>query len=243
MNIPLTAPEGVRLLTQGKYCPEDVTVTPALQTKTASANGAVTPDAGFAGLKQVTVDVPVPEGTVNITANGTYDVEGYAAAEVAVPAPAMQEKTVTVTADGTVEITPDSGYDGLSRVTLVVSTGSGGSGGSSGSGDPTVTVYGYFQSTTYGSSAAYIKFGSAPTSSSDYDYVEKNGSADDGTPMGTEQATVAYIWGCGYKVGTPTENGTLIKTGTSYSSATEVTFTEDTSITLLRYYNTAGGSG
>lgn len=110
---------------------------------------------------------------------------------------------------------------------------------------PSVTVYGYFQSHTYGSSAAYIKFGSAPTSSSDYDYVEKAGSADDGVPFGVKEATVAYVWGCGYFIGTPSEsvNSAFVKTSTSYSSATEITFTEDTNITLLRYYNTSGGSG
>lgn len=65
-------------------------------------------------------DVPAtPEGELKVTQNGTYDVTNYANVEVAVPAeePTLQEKSVT---PGTSEqtVTPDSGYDGLSQVTV-----------------------------------------------------------------------------------------------------------------------------
>lgn len=62
-----------------------------LQEKTATKNGEVVADEGYAGLSKVAVNVPIPEGyikptgTKTITANGTHDVSGYASAEVNVP--------------------------------------------------------------------------------------------------------------------------------------------------------------
>ena len=60
MQIELTKPAGVKLLTGGKLCPEDLIVTPVLQSKTATENGEVIPDAGYNGLRKVIVAV---EGT------------------------------------------------------------------------------------------------------------------------------------------------------------------------------------
>lgn len=65
------------------------------------------------------VNVPVgvfPEGTKTITENGTHDVTQFASALVDV-SPQLQEKSVEFkTTEQTV--TPDSGYDGLSKVTV-----------------------------------------------------------------------------------------------------------------------------
>ena len=60
-----------------------------------------------------------PSGTKQITTNGTHDVAGYANAQVAVSgdAPVLQSKTVTPT-KSTQNVAPDSGYDGLSGVTV-----------------------------------------------------------------------------------------------------------------------------
>lgn len=71
------------------------------------------------------------EKTVDITANGDFEVEpdaGYAfikkvsgTVDVPMPTPpepTAQEKTVTITENGTTEVTPDGGYDFLSGVTI-----------------------------------------------------------------------------------------------------------------------------
>lgn len=52
------------------------------QNKTITENGEYTADLGYTGLGTVTVDVPQPTGVINITNNGTYDVEKYETAEV-----------------------------------------------------------------------------------------------------------------------------------------------------------------
>jgi len=101
---------------------------------------------GEAGLKpgqmaaaiQSIIVRPAPAGTLEIAQNGTFDVSGYAGAAVSVPNTYTAEdegkivksgalvplslQSVTVTRNGTV--TPDTGYDGLSSVTVDVDDGS-----------------------------------------------------------------------------------------------------------------------
>ena len=89
MNIPVNSPKGIKLLTKGKYVTDDIEVTPALQEKTATANGDITPDDGYCGLEKVAVNV----------------------------APNLQTKTATPTT-AQQDITPDANYDGLSKVTV-----------------------------------------------------------------------------------------------------------------------------
>lgn len=102
--------------------------TPNLQEKSATPTTSVqtiTPDSGYDGLSQVTVNaIPSnyiePTGNKEITANGTgIDVAAYATVSVNVPSEevSLQEKSVTPSTS-TQTITPDSGYDGLSQVTV-----------------------------------------------------------------------------------------------------------------------------
>lgn len=114
MKIDLKNPAGIRLLTGGRFCTENIDLAPALQSKTVTENGTVTPDEGYAGLGQVVVAVPVPEGyikpagTTYITANGEHDVTDYAKVSVAVPVPdgyVEPTGTKSVTSNGTHDVT------------------------------------------------------------------------------------------------------------------------------------------
>lgn len=100
---------------------------PVLQEKSVTPSTsaqAVTPDTGYDGLSKVNVGaIPgeyiIPSGTVNVTTNGEHNVREAEKVNVNVPAPTpvLQTKTVTPTTSQQ-NVTPDSGYDGLSKVTV-----------------------------------------------------------------------------------------------------------------------------
>ena len=89
MNINLTDPKGIKLLTKDKLCEDNIKVFPKLQSKEVTANGTVTPDNGYAGLDNVTVNINIPTysiyagetepyagGLINFTVDGvTYQAE------------------------------------------------------------------------------------------------------------------------------------------------------------------------
>lgn len=62
-------------------------------------------------------DYIIPSGTLQITANGTKDVTNYKNVNVNVE-PNLEQKTVTITENGTTEVTPTTGKDGMSKVTV-----------------------------------------------------------------------------------------------------------------------------
>lgn len=70
---------------------------------------------------EAVVQVPNPStGSLTINTNGTYDVTEKASAIVNV-SPSLQTKTTTISQNGSQIITPDSNYDGLSTVNLTIS--------------------------------------------------------------------------------------------------------------------------
>lgn len=98
---------------------QDKEVTPTKETQNIVA------DNNYDGLNQVTVNpIPeeyiIPEGMLPITENTTYDVRRYARVSASVhPAPNLQDKSITITENGTQNITADSGYDGLGNVEVI----------------------------------------------------------------------------------------------------------------------------
>ena len=82
MNKNITSPNGLKLLTAGKYCAEDIQVIPVLQEKSTTENGDIVADSGYAGLSKVTVNVAsgaelniaygdtAPEDTSKLWVNG-----------------------------------------------------------------------------------------------------------------------------------------------------------------------------
>lgn len=108
------------------YTPVNVNVPQTVtEPLSVSANGVYTPEAGKA-YGPVSVAVPQTEiEELNVSENGTYTpVSGkaYGPVKVNVPAtePNLQNKTVTITENGSSSVTADSGYDGLSDVQVNV---------------------------------------------------------------------------------------------------------------------------
>lgn len=66
-----------------------------------------------------------PTGEIDITTNGVVNVKSYATANVNVQ-PILESKSITITENGTQNVTSDSGYDGLSNVSVTVNVSGGG---------------------------------------------------------------------------------------------------------------------
>ena len=76
-------------------------------------------DSGEALFRDASEVIDTPTATKPVTANGEYDVTNFAKVAVAVSgeAPTLQSKSVTPSTSAQT-VTPDSGYDGLSQVTV-----------------------------------------------------------------------------------------------------------------------------
>lgn len=105
----------------------EIEARPNLQEKTVEINEngdfSVEPDENKDGLSKVNLHVAVPEGTaygtINIYSNGTHDVTDYSIAEVDVQ-PDLQNKSVTITSNGSQTVTPSAEKDGLASVAITV---------------------------------------------------------------------------------------------------------------------------
>ena len=81
-------------------------------------------------------------------------------------------------------------------------------------------------------SITHIKFNSPPTSADDYDRTSEDGSA-------TVTASKAQIWGGGYILN---DGGEMYTYDYDYSTAKEVIFTQDSSLSIATLYASGGGS-
>ena len=95
-----------------------------LQSKTispTSSSQTITPDSGYNGLSSVTVN-PVNSTTLNVSANGTYSATNgnfYSQVVVAIEDSKVNLQSKTATPSNVpVSVTPDTGYHGLSSVTI-----------------------------------------------------------------------------------------------------------------------------
>ena len=123
MNIIIDNKAGKTLYTQGKYCAENIVVTPVLEevsvTPTTTAQ-TKEPSAGKAGISKVTVQAIQTEektATPTTSAQDITPTSGKYLSKVSVGAIQTEEKAVTVTENGTTEVTTSSGKY-LSKVTV-----------------------------------------------------------------------------------------------------------------------------
>lgn len=104
---------------------QDKTITPSQQSI------VVTCDNGYTGLGTVTVmAIPnqyiIPTGIITISSNGTYDVTNAASVEINVAGggttPNLQPPQTITPSESIITVTPNSGYNGLSSVTIAAIT-------------------------------------------------------------------------------------------------------------------------
>lgn len=94
-----------------------VSITPNLQSKTATTNGVVTPDSGYCGLSNVEVDVNLNLQDKTFTSNGTYSADdGYNGFENVTIDVNLSLQSKNITQNGT--YTPDTGYNGFDSVAV-----------------------------------------------------------------------------------------------------------------------------
>jgi surface protein len=77
----------------------------------------ITPEVEEQSIEVIAEQGYFPKGTIDITSNGTVDVQSYATANVNVEMN-LQSKDILITENGNTTIEPDQSYDGLSSVNI-----------------------------------------------------------------------------------------------------------------------------
>lgn len=120
--VPSSGNCGISKLNLGAVQTETKTITPTTSQQT------FTPTSGKYFKQVICQAIPsdyiIPSGTLQITDNGAKDVTNYKNVNVNV-APNLEQKTVTITENGTTEVTPTAGKDGMSKVTVTTNVPSG----------------------------------------------------------------------------------------------------------------------
>ena len=106
MNISIDSTNGKTLLTQGKYCAENIVVTPVLEEATVTPSTSaqsVTPSNGKAGISKVTVSaIQTEEKTVTVTFDNALPLSGVTSV---VPFSVIVTAFSCVGVDGTFTVT------------------------------------------------------------------------------------------------------------------------------------------
>lgn len=122
INAMPTGTAGTPTATKGTVSNHSISVTPSVTNLTGYITGST-----ISGTAVTVSASELVSGTKSISANGTdIDVTNYAKVDVSVPSgqSSLQSKTYNVSSAGTATVTADSGYDGLSSVSVSVPSAS-----------------------------------------------------------------------------------------------------------------------
>lgn len=115
MQIPLKSQDGMTLLTQKKYCGENIDIVPELQTKEATFSDveqSITPDPGYAGLKEVKVSaIPDFDKYVRTDRENTFTEQQIFEEPILVPDTEIIENSQIAVNAGTAKIALDTKVD------------------------------------------------------------------------------------------------------------------------------------
>ena len=124
MDIKLKSTTGIKLLTEKKYCTENINVIPELQTKSvipSTEQQVVSADTGYAGLGAVTVAAVSTESgaaTPSAAAQTVTPSEGKYFDSFTVAATPLDPASEVTAGTSDVDVTPSTGKIGLTSVTV-----------------------------------------------------------------------------------------------------------------------------